>query len=244
MVNIMTPKKKLYTREEAQALVDSRPWWYQAFEIFPGIRTPGVYDPSGTFGAMDFPDNMEGMSVLETGPAEGYFTKQLSNRGAIVTSCDYMDKMFHGFGIMEQLHEKPLNFIQSNLYDLPLKAPGPYDLVLCMGLLYHLPDLVRALHTLRMVCKTDLIVETLVSTDLGDEPLARYHPGSSLNNDLTNFWSPNIACTQAILNDCGFIVDRTRLISEHAGSGRAAFWCHVAPAVPGQTIKSDLAYTT
>jgi hypothetical protein len=36
-----------------------------------------------------------------------------------------------------------------------------------------MPDMVRALHMLRGVCGDGLIVETLVATDLGDEPRAR-----------------------------------------------------------------------
>ena len=33
-------------RAEAERLVAQHPWWYHRFEIYPGVVTPGVYDPS------------------------------------------------------------------------------------------------------------------------------------------------------------------------------------------------------
>src|SRR5262245_24192862 len=91
---------------EAQRLVEQHPWWYHKFEIFPGIVTPGVYDPSGLLQYFKFPDDMRGMSVLEIGPADGYFTKVLDTRGASVVAMDCCSKDELGFSIMEKLHGK------------------------------------------------------------------------------------------------------------------------------------------
>jgi tRNA (mo5U34)-methyltransferase len=74
---------------------------------------------------------------------------------------------------METLHGAPLGFVRGNIDDLPQFHFQPFDLVICLGVLYHMPDMVRALHMLRGVCGDRLIVETLVATDLGDEPRAR-----------------------------------------------------------------------
>ncbi len=229
------------TREKAEALVASRPWWYHRFEIFPGIVTPGVYDPSELLAALDLPSDMRGSRVLEIGPADGYFTKQLTLRGADVTAADYTPKDFLGFAIMEALHGAPLKFIQCNVYSIPEQGLEPFDLVICLGVLYHLPDMVRGLHVLRAVCRKQFILETLVSTEMGSEPFARYHRASTLNNDATNFWSPNVSCVESMLEDTGFVVERTRVLSESGTSARAAFWCTVAPS-DGKIIKSDVAY--
>ena len=230
-----------YSREQAEALVASRPWWYHRFEIFPGVFTPGVYDPSGTLAALGLPDDLRGVRILEIGPADGYFTKQLVMRGASVTALDYSAKDFCGFAVMEKLHGTPFDFVQGNIYNVPHYDFQPFDLVLCLGVLYHMPDLVRAVHVLRAVCKDRLIIETLVATDLGDEPCARYHPAASLNNDQTNFWSPNMACVKSILTDVGFEVERSIILSQEKNSGRAAFWCRVNKALTA--TKTDLAYT-
>jgi tRNA (mo5U34)-methyltransferase len=238
-MSIMAPAP--FTQEQAEALVASRPWWYHQFEIFPGVITPGVYDPSGTLAGLSLSDDLRDQRVLEIGPADGFFTKQLAMRGASVTALDYVAKDFCGFAVMEKLHGTPFDFVQGNIYDLPRFGFQPFDLVLCLGVLYHMPDMVRALHVLRGVCGDRLILETLVATDLGDEPRARYHPAASLNNDPTNFWSPNIACVTAMLVDAGFVVERSQMFSQDGNSGRAAFWCRADTAAMA-THKTDLAY--
>jgi tRNA (mo5U34)-methyltransferase len=231
-----------FAREQAEALVASRPWWYHRFEIFPTVFTPGVYDPSGVLTALELPQELRGQRLLEIGPADGYFTKQMTLRGASVTAFDYAAKDFFGFAIMEKLHGAEFDFVQGNLLDLPKFGFQPFDLVLCMGVLYHLPDMIKGLHLLRDVCAGRLILETLVATDLGDEPRARYHPAASLNNDPTNFWSPNVACVQSMLADVGFILERHRIFGQDRSSGRAAFWCRTNSAGLEPT-KTDIAYS-
>lgn len=229
------------TREQAEALVASRPWWYHRFEIFPGVITPGVYDPRETLERLRLPADLRGQRILEIGPADGYFTKQLTIRGASVTALDYVEKDFCGFSVMEQLHGAAFDFRRGNIYDISRLGFQPFDLVLCLGVLYHLPDMLRALNILRGICGERLIVETLVSTDLGDEPCARYCPAANLNDDLTNFWVPNTACVEAMLVDVGFLVERSEMVSQDEHRGRAAFSCRANKAAMA-THKMDVAY--
>jgi len=233
------------TYEQAVALVASRPWWYHKFEIYPGIVTPGVYDPGAMLAALGLPDDLRGCRILEIGPADGYFTKQLTLRGADVTAYDYAARDFYGFAVMEALHGKPFNFVQGTIYDIERFGLDPFDLVLCLGVLYHLPDIVRAMHLLRSVCRSRMIVETMVAIDLGDEPVARYHPAASFNQDYTNFWSPNMGCVEAILTDVGFIVGSSQLLSQGTptvNSGRALFECRINTSLHA-TKKTDVAYS-
>ena len=59
-------------RAEAERLVAQHPWWYHQFEIYPGVVTPGVYDPSALLAALKLPANLNGKTILELGPADGY----------------------------------------------------------------------------------------------------------------------------------------------------------------------------
>lgn len=239
------PSPQHVTYEQAVALVASRPWWYHKFEIYPGVVTPGVYEPDAMLKQLGLPDDLRGCRILEIGAADGYFTKQLTLRGAKVTAYDYAAKDFYGFSVMEMLHGAPFDFVHGTIYDIERFGFEPFDLVLCMGVLYHLPDMVRAMHLLRGVCRDRLILETVVATDLGAEPMARYHPGASFNQDYTNFWSPNMACVEAILADVGFAVERSQLLSKGTlthNSGRAMFECRLN-TVPNATKKADVAYS-
>lgn len=66
-----TTDKKKVAAEAAEKRIQSRPWWRPEFEIAPGVRTPGVYDPSGTYNMLNLPADMNGLRVLEIGPADG-----------------------------------------------------------------------------------------------------------------------------------------------------------------------------
>jgi tRNA (mo5U34)-methyltransferase len=222
--------------EEARRLVAARPWWYHRFEIYPGVITPGVYDPSGILGKLDLPQDLTGVRILELGTADGYFAKALSDRGADVTAVDYDDKDFFGFGTMERLSGRTFKYIKANVLSLGELGLAPFDIVLCLGVLYHLPDMMRALFTIRGLVKNLLILETLVSREHEDEPRARYLPAASLNGDLTNFWAPNVSCCRHMLTDCGFTVRDTWV-----GDTRALFHCGLATGADA-TMKVDVAY--
>jgi tRNA (mo5U34)-methyltransferase len=157
---------------EVRRLIEQRPWWYHKFEIFPGVITPGVYDPSVLFEELKLPADMRGLTVLDVGAAEGYFTKMLDLRGADVTAVDYVDKALVGFALMERFHGKALKYVHSNLYDLATHNLGTFDVVLCCGVLYHLPDMMRGLWALRRHVKRDLLLETYIRRKHVDEPIA------------------------------------------------------------------------
>jgi tRNA (mo5U34)-methyltransferase len=44
---------------------------------------------------------------------------------------------------MEQLNPLPIEYHQTNIYELAEKKLGQFDIVLFMGVLYHLPDTIR-----------------------------------------------------------------------------------------------------
>jgi tRNA (mo5U34)-methyltransferase len=195
------------SREEANALVKRHRWWYHKFEIYPGIWTPGVYDPSGILRELKLPDDMRGMRVLEIGPADGYFTKMLCARGAKVVAVDYAAKDYYGFEVMERLAQVAYDFRHCNLFDIDPSSLGAFDVILCLGVLYHLPDPLRGLWILSNILAPKLILDTLVSTKYGDECVAEFIPDVSPNGDYTNFWAPTTKCCEMMLGDVGYKVD-------------------------------------
>lgn len=221
---------------EARKIVDRRPWWYHKFEIFPGLVTPGVYEPSGTLEQLNLPQDMSGMRVLEIGPADGFFTKALTARGADVTAVDYAARDHYGFADMEECAQKKFKFFNVNIYDLAELKLKPFDVVLCLGVLYHLPDPCRALWTIRSLVEGQLILETYVSRKFEDQPIAEYLPHSSTNGDYTNFWAPNPRCCASMLSDFGYVVDKTWI-----NESRAMFHCKLDKN-PQSRVKMDTAY--
>lgn len=230
------PRSELPSRDEAATLVAAHPWWYHTFEISPGVVTRGVYDISRALQNMGLPYSMEGLRVLEIGPADGAFTKAMWERGADVIAVDYEHKA--SFDLMRRLSGCTATYIQCNVLDIVKLDLGTFDYVLLMGVLYHLPDPLRGLWLMRRHMRADsvFILETLISTREGP-PIMEYFPSDTHNSDITNFWAPNVQCCKDMMADCGLVVDRGV-----AGGARAIFHAHLNPA-PGSEFKAAFAYS-
>ena len=202
-------------RDRAQAIVSDVAHWHHKFEVFPGVVTPGSYDPQFLLEKLQLPADMTGMRALDLGPSDGFFSMHMARRGAQVTAVDYRAKARHGFGAMEQLTGLEFDYRQMNLYDMDAADFGDFDFVLLLGVLYHLPDMLRALHLVSRLCRNRLLLETQFEPNLmPGTAVARYYEAGTLANDITNFWVPNKECVFALLRDTGFQVDRNDIWSE------------------------------
>lgn len=84
-----------------------------------------------------------------------------------------------------------------------LAAVGAFDVVLFLGVLYHLTEPFAALRRLRAVTTGTAIIET-VATDIDGPPLAEFFPGAELAGDASNWWAPNEAGLVAMCQAAGF----------------------------------------
>lgn len=209
----------------AQEMVDTVDPWYHRIEVAPGLVTPGVNDSQTVLRALDLPSDLSGLRVLDIGTRDGFFAFECESRGAEVTAIDYMEPEETGFPVAKELLGSSVEFSQQNVYGLDEETYGTFDLVLFLGVLYHLRDPMLALDRIWDVCRGRLIVETqvidealLTSTGefrgLGEidpelelAPLMQFYPGAALNDDPTCVWAPNQACLRAMLQEAGFTVD-------------------------------------
>jgi tRNA (mo5U34)-methyltransferase len=195
--------------DEARRLVAEVPHWHHAFEIFPGIVTPGTYDPSLLLDKMQLPAELTGLRVLDIGTSDGFFALQMARRGAEVVAIDYREKHDHGYYVTERLNDLKIDYHLMNVYDLPNRELGLFDIVIVLGVLYHLPDMIRALHMIRQSCRGILYLETHSDNEFCPEfSAARYYRAATLSNDHTNFWSPNRLCVRDMLHDTGFDIEQ------------------------------------
>ena len=193
----------------AAELVAKVPHWHHKFRLMDGVDTPGSYDPGFLLKLLALPTDMRGIRALDIGPSDGFFSMHMALRGADVTSVDYRAKATHGFAAMEAVTGLKFDYRQANLYELNRCDLGGFDIVLFLGVLYHLPDMIRALNIVNQLCDGRLLLETAYEPDLlPGTTVARYYESATLANDRTNFWVPNRECILAMLGDCSFEVDR------------------------------------
>ncbi len=209
----------------AQELVDSVGSWYHRIEVAPGLVTPGVNDSQLVLRALNLPADLSGLRVLDIGTRDGFFAFECERRGAEVVAVDYMPPEETGFPVARELLGSNVEFTQENVYELSHERYGEFDLVLFLGVLYHLRDPMLALDSIWNVARGRLIVETQIIDDalltaegefkrladidpeLGSMPLMQFYPGATLNEDATCVWAPNEACLDAMLEETGFAVE-------------------------------------
>jgi SAM-dependent methyltransferase len=85
------------------------------------------------------PKDWRGLRLLDLGCGEGLFALEAALHGADVIAIDGRDeRMAAGRALAEELGLTSVQFIQADVRSHPFEQHGPFDSVLCLGLLYHL----------------------------------------------------------------------------------------------------------
>jgi tRNA (mo5U34)-methyltransferase len=219
---------------EARELIATVPYWYHSIEVRPGLFTPGVVDPRHTFARISLPDDLVGKRVLDIGARDGFHAFALEKRGAEVVAIDYLPPTATGFDVARRIIGSRVEFHQDNVYSITPERYGLFDLVLCLGVLYHLTDPLGALVLIRRVCRDTMWLETQAIDDkfllpdgsftslkdiapvLDQVPIMQFYPRTSLHGDITNYWAPNLACLRAMLSEARFAVVEATIFDQRA----------------------------
>lgn len=190
--------------------------WHHRITLPSGITTPGADDSSRKLGRLGLPDRLDGKSVLDIGAWDGYFSFECERRGArrVVAYDDFVwektDDGFtgrRGFDLARAAFASRVEPVVGGIYDLaPEKVGGQFDVVLFLGVLYHLRHPMLALERVRQVLAPGglLIVETQAA-HLGERrPSLAFYPGDELSGDPTNWFAPNEAALLGLLRTTGF----------------------------------------
>jgi len=119
-----------------------------------------------------------------------------------------------------------------NVYDLDPGRDGLFDLVLFLGVLYHLRNPMLALDRVRAVTRPGglVFVETQIAPDVSaagtDQAAWRYFPRDALHGDETNKWAPNVAGLRAMLEDCQLLPEDAAATPDRATVRARSFANH------------------
>ena len=186
--------------------------WFHSIELEPGFVTPGRADTRAQVARLHLPD-LRGKSVLDVGAWDGFFSFECERRGASrVVAVDTFSWQARGSGTGKAGFELARRALGSSVEDVEVEvmdiAPeavgGTFDVVLFLGVLYHLRHPFLALERLRSVCNELLVLETHVDLIGTSRPAAAFYPGTELEDDWTNWWGPNPAAVEGMLEQAGF----------------------------------------
>ena len=194
--------------------------WYHQIVLCPDVVTPGVHQSDLGLSYLDdlgLPLDCSGMSVLDIGCRDGFYAFEMERRGAEVIGMDYIGPHLSGFLIAKKILDSRVRHLTKNVYGLDPEMQGHQDIVLFLGVLYHLRNPILALDRIRRVVKPGglLFVETqLAATPQVHKsrvPLWQFFPRSALRKDGTNMWAPNLEGLVAVLEECQFQVLATAI---------------------------------
>lgn len=120
--------------------------WWHSFELPDGTRIEGVNDLAGLKDRIEqfpIPNDLRGKRVLDIGTWDGWFAFEMERRGADVVAIDCWDNP-----LFREMHARlgsRVDYRQIDMYDLTPERVGRFDIVLFMGVLYHLKHPLLAL---------------------------------------------------------------------------------------------------
>jgi tRNA (mo5U34)-methyltransferase len=154
---------------------------------------------------------IEGATVLDVGAWAGAHSFAAKRRGAArVLATDHYawtSEYWRGREAFDIANAALDLNIEAMEIDVPQISPatvGYWDVVLFLGVLYHLPSPLEGLEAVAEVASDCLIVETHTDLVYLPTPALAYYPGASAKNDATNFFGPNPAFLIEALKECGF----------------------------------------
>ena len=153
-----------------------RGWWH-SFELPDGSLIQGVCDLEGLknrIAQFPIPLNLRGKRVLDIGAWDGWFSFEMERRGAEVLAIDNWDNpRFHE---AKAMLDARVEYRQMDMYDLTPASVGRFDIVLFMGVLYHLK---HPLLALERVCALATEMAAVDSFILREKHLPGMHVDSA-----------------------------------------------------------------
>lgn len=223
-------------RDQIEKLATMGPRWMYEFDLGDGIKTPllaeelrSIHQTRGEmiFQEIDrqYPDGLKGTRCLDVACNEGYFSHLLYQRGANVTGIDIRStNIERALAIRELYGLDPdrLSFKVSDFYELP-REPETYEIVLFLGLLYHIENPMLAIRKLHRLTQRFCVIETqltrqqsAITAGWGQTGVFLELPASMAihretdadGNHLASFHTlsfiPNVAAVHLMLEAAGF----------------------------------------
>jgi tRNA (mo5U34)-methyltransferase len=220
----MMPLSKDQIRQRVSELGD----WFQNLNL-GGVQTaPNHF--LGDYPALKWrrfahalPADLTGKTVLDIGCNAGFYSVEMSRRGAArVMGIDTDETYLEQARFVAEILGASIEFRRMSVYEVA-QLRERFDLVLFLGVLYHLRHPLLALDLLHQHVVHDLLVaQSLMRGSRDIEKVEEDYPFSETgifhrpgypamyfvekhySHDPTNWWIPNRACMEAMLRSAGF----------------------------------------
>lgn len=124
--------------------------------------------------------------------------------------CEWWDEQTlpgkRGFNTARDSLNSGVEDLVANFDQLDVASTGSFDVVLFLGVFYHLQEPLAALRRLRALTNELAVIETaaIVLPGQEDRSCLEFVADDSVNNDPTNWWLPNERALHDLLSTAGF----------------------------------------
>jgi tRNA (mo5U34)-methyltransferase len=205
--------------------------WWHTIDLGNGLVTPGKLPIDRIQRKMDAvfrPIDLAGKSVLDIGAWNGAYSIGAMRRGASkVTAVDYVtwrDAKFRGretFDFAVRASKLEIDAVERDIaVPNALADLGPFDVVLFLGVFYHLLNPISVLEQIGHLAKECVVVDTHITPEPKTPPMmvffAEKERGGKGEAAHTG-WAPNPACVEGLLRNVGFSRVTTKLLGKDRG---------------------------
>lgn len=160
----------------------ARKWFYQ-FELPNGKKTQSYLPDDAQLvhttrlEMMDsvlnprFAERWNDITAVDLASHEGYFSCHLAKKGTKVTGLearqehvDDANLITFGMGLSDKFHSQV-----QDVHEIDVAKTGTFDIVLMLGLIYHLENPVGAIRKARELCKDVCLIETQVAPNMSGQ---------------------------------------------------------------------------
>jgi len=215
--------------------------WYHRVDVFPGVTTPGPASLQAFLLDQLGPGGFTGKKVLDIGAWTGPYTFEAERRGGQVTSYDIQDPEKSGYNLLRKIKGSKAEYVHDSVYNLASHFTDHFDVILFLGVFYHLKNPMLAFENIHAALKTGgvmlfegAVLEYAYTLDpvwaarkdrmqpYLEVPLAYYTTGDCLGH-FSNWYVPNVLCLREWVASAGFDIGDMYLLpggSRAYGSAR------------------------
>jgi tRNA (mo5U34)-methyltransferase len=218
------------SREEIRRKVDALGPWFHNLDLQGVPTAPSHF--LGDYPAVKWrnfadvvPRSLKGKTVLDIGCNAGFYAMEMKRRDADrVLGLDSRDEYLAQARFAAQVNGLDVEFRHMSVYDIGQLAQT-FDLVIFMGVLYHLRHPLLALDLIYEHVAGDMLL--FQSMQRGSDDISEFDKNydfwttEQFENDTfpklhfiehcyaddpTNWWIPNRGCAEAMLRSAGFVI--------------------------------------
>jgi tRNA (mo5U34)-methyltransferase len=186
--------------------------WYHTIDLGQGIVTRGVDDTPLRLARLDLPLSFAGRTVLDVGAWDGFFSFDAERRGASrVVATDHYS--WHGLGwgtsdgkagfkLAREVLGSHVEDVDLDVMELSPERVGTFDVVLFLGVLYHLRHPLLALERIASVTGPFDTGNVVDMVGFAGRPWRSIQPGTGRRSD--ELVGPNEPACIGMPQSCGF----------------------------------------